>query len=1066
MPRSNKQSTNKSSLIKAAGIKSVLLIDDNKGLVTSFGNGNEAVREYNIAKDSSEGEKEVWNLTKCSDNDNMIIQFKEIVTKNNNTRTFKNKETVKKSVQQVKKKGNRIKSSDKSNKTDKNKQYSNNNPIKEEIIVKDYRYINISNNRVKKPLTVFNPVYDEKSRKYDQAHLRDFLEKYYFGQNYNDNIHVQIAYCITDIEKLITPYINDIIESINNLIDHKARYDLVATLDPDVSYETFMDESIKQDARESFKKLRSNKRLGYFGLYYKYNSEENNESNDLFKSLIEINKKPEGELEKNAKYILYGEHIYYILLALSYVRHALVHSGQRNLYNFNTQNPHVNETVPELINILWNIKNNKINRSFINNSQKNLCIIFDLLSREDKNNVLEKYYAFAIEKDYKNLGFSVKKLREKIIEIYDTYSGSNKKIASIDSSWRNKINSIIDFIIYYSYSLDTEATKNFVNSLRMSTDEKSKDSVYESIVDGIYNNRYNVLSKQYLWPKIDSLLSYLNKEKFSKLMLTDDLKEELSNIIKNTNIYSLSPFGCLIYAMTLFMDGKEINELLTGLIHKFSDIEGFIDVLKKEHIDVDLSDEFSMFYKSSDMVREMRYINNIARMYKGSAVGSGTMIEDALSILGCDEEKIQGIKDRLLPKVEHVGEYSDNCFRCFVCKKEYKIDKAWTDKLFCSDNCKKKYNDDSIVKKNKKNRNFIINNVNNSQRFIYLARYTRISDIHKIIESRSIVSMVVNDIPDSQIERYYNSYYLYDNNKKNVRQMRNALIEELVGFSYDKIDMLNSDNLAVDIERNKSLVRLYLTVLYIAVKNLVHINSRYFMAFYCFDRDRKLIKAPWQDIICEKPKQQINENDKMYNAFVRYYIDPPEGDIPLIAFTDKYLKNQNNKNNPDDDFNKNHTISDDFKEFSTLKRNKKYRDSLKNSVAVLDCENNKKSLAVHIRAFRNEIEHLSHIRGLGSNIYDQEDGLKFKDINFSSWFDLYQWCIQVKVLTSIKNKRSLELLTDLYQYAGPEYKDNKKYSKKMLRCLCLPFAYNKPRYLNLTNEALFDMNIDYVRKSR
>lgn len=40
--------------------------------------------------------------------------------------------------------------------------------------------------------------------------------------------------------------------------------------------------------------------------------------------------------------------------------------------------------------------------------------------------------------------------------------------------------------------------------------------------------------------------------------------------------------------------------------------------------------------------------------------------------------------------------------------------------------------------------------------------------------------------------------------------------------------------------KNQAIIRLYLTVMYIMLKNLVNVNARYVIAFHCVERDTKL----------------------------------------------------------------------------------------------------------------------------------------------------------------------------------------------------------------------------------
>lgn len=48
-------------------------------------------------------------------------------------------------------------------------------------------------------------------------HAKSTVEKMFFGRNFDDNIHIQIAYQIMDINKIMAAYANVVIHSLNNL---------------------------------------------------------------------------------------------------------------------------------------------------------------------------------------------------------------------------------------------------------------------------------------------------------------------------------------------------------------------------------------------------------------------------------------------------------------------------------------------------------------------------------------------------------------------------------------------------------------------------------------------------------------------------------------------------------------------------------------------------------------------------------------------------------------------------------------------------------------------------------
>ena len=66
-------------------------------------------------------------------------------------------------------------------------------------------------------LPINNPLsyYKNSFQKDDYLRMKSKLEKAIFNKTFNDNIHIQIAYCILDIRKILSLYVFNIIHSIN-----------------------------------------------------------------------------------------------------------------------------------------------------------------------------------------------------------------------------------------------------------------------------------------------------------------------------------------------------------------------------------------------------------------------------------------------------------------------------------------------------------------------------------------------------------------------------------------------------------------------------------------------------------------------------------------------------------------------------------------------------------------------------------------------------------------------------------------------------------------------------------
>lgn len=153
-----------------------------------------------------------------------------------------------------------------------------------------------------------NPLLSTKKAGQDLIHLREDFEKIFFGKTFDDNIHIQVAYKILDISKILSSFANNIVYELNNMLrsDKRENHDIVGSLGFEKSYNTF----IKSKPFVLFEKLLSQPQLGYFGdtlLFLDKNGK-----------LIKKEKNEEAWQE-------YEERCYYLLATLGMVRQATAH---------------------------------------------------------------------------------------------------------------------------------------------------------------------------------------------------------------------------------------------------------------------------------------------------------------------------------------------------------------------------------------------------------------------------------------------------------------------------------------------------------------------------------------------------------------------------------------------------------------------------------------------------------------------------------------------------------------------------------------------------------------------
>ena len=626
------------------------------------------------------------------------------------------------------------------------------------------------------------------------------LEKQYFGQIFDDNIHIQLIQSILDIKKILAVHTNNIVYALNNISRDKfANNDPIGIGIFDLG-RSFADFKSNPKDYDIFKKFIALDNLSYFGdAFYRKPNKKEQQKYENKKDIPKKVKRSEWE-------------IYDILCLVNELRQVCVHNTEfwnvsskyrhSNIYNFASE---LTQEAKDVLDRLYSAKLRELNSFEKNASKNNFSIIFNLLdvkSNEDKKKIAQVYYNFAIRKNYKNIGFSIKTLREAMIaDCFEQIKDENF------DSIRSKLYGILDFVIYNYYDKNLNLQNELIGKLRSSDKNENKARIY-------YDEATQLCGQ--LEDKIKLLTSYCKKivkdrEKFP-LSEADKLlvKEAIGEIVLSSNVSYFSKF---IYLLTLFLDGKEINDLLTTLINKFDNIASFESVLMKQTGEVKFTEPFEFFNScnflnkndKSVIVAELTEINSFARMGE-IEVFKKSAYKEAAYLLGT---KLSN---------EEIEEYIDSNF----------IDKKKLPKI---KNNKGKFIPDAGK------RNFLINNVLKSRRFNYLVRYADPYKIRTCIENEAIVRFVLKNMDDNIIERYFKT--CCTTTASNREEKANALVDVLCQMSIDFATDVNQK--ARENDQNKqakrAIVSLYLNILYQIAKNMVYINSRYVMAFHSLERD-------------------------------------------------------------------------------------------------------------------------------------------------------------------------------------------------------------------------------------
>lgn len=870
----------KKSSVKAAGMKSIF-VSENKMYITSFGKGNSAVLEYEVDK----VDNNVYNQTQLSSEDSSNIELCGVTKVNI---TFSSKHGLESGVE----------------------------------------------------ISTSNPTHrsgESSPVRWDMLGLKSELEKRFFGKTFDDNIHIQLIYNILDIEKILAVYVTNIVYALNNMLgikDSESYDDFMGYLSARNTYKVFthpdksnLSDKVKGNIKKSFSTfndLLKTKRLGYFGL-------------------------EEPKTKDTRVSEAYKKRVYHMLAIVGQIRQCVFHDlsehSEYDLYSFIDNSKKVYRECRETLNYLVDERFDSINKGFIQGNKVNISLLIDMMKDDyEADDIIHLYYDFIVLKSQKNLGFSIKKLREKMLDEY----GFRFKDKQYDSV-RSKMYKLMDFLLFCNYYRnDVVAGEALVRKLRFSMTDDEKEGIYADEAEKLWGKFRN---------DFENIADHMNGDVIKELGKADmDFDEKIIDSEKK-NASDLLYFSKMIYMLTYFLDGKEINDLLTTLISKFDNIKEFLKIMKSSAVDVEceLTAGYKLSNDSQRITNELFIVKNIASMRKPAASAKLTMFRDALTILGIDDN----ITDDRISEILKLKEKGKGIHGL---------------------------------------RNFITNNVIESSRFVYLIKYANAQKIREVAKNEKVVMFVLGGIPDTQIERYYKSCVEFPDMNSSLGVKRSELARMIKNISFDdfknvKQQAKGRENVAK--ERAKAVIGLYLTVMYLLVKNLVNVNARYVIAIHCLERDFGLYK----EIIPELASKNLKNDYRILSQ-------------TLCELCDK---------SPN----------------LFLKKNERLRKCVE-----VDINNADSSMT---RKYRNCIAHLTVVRELKEYIGD----ICTVDSYFSIYHYVMQRCI-TKRENDTKQEEKIKYEDDLLKNHG--------YTKDFVKALNSPFGYNIPRFKNLSIEQLFDRN--------
>ena len=855
----------------------------------------------------------------------------------------------------------------------------------------------------KEQTITFNPAHGDIGA--DYIGLKSAMEKNIFGSEYkNDSLHIQIAYNIFDIKKILGTYINNIIYIFYNLnrgkiyANEQSRDDIVGML------YAFADMG-KQNDTETFEKAKEF--LKASEPYYVY-------FGDIFKKIKKDDGKAviDDKLSKN----------FDVLRMLSYARNLCMH-GVQGKTNFDMSDSALFNigsclsNQPKLLTLLdetYSRYVTKLNNDFRTNSKNNLYILRNVYAESEitTDELVRIYYELSVVKDNKNLGINLVKLREGIVtdnfkEVFDK---------SFDT-YRGKLYTVLNFILYNTICNNDALRRKMVEDLRANQNgEDGKEAIYKKYskefakIVGVNFTRAIEAFKEEAGNKFANKIAVPNVQNCSYAISADDTDY----------------FVKLLYFIAKFLDGKEINELFCSMINKFDNIADLIETAAVcgSKIRFASGSGYTLFYNSKNIGMQLRVAKNLAAMGAKSKrkdkekiqPGDGNYPEslfiDALALLGNDIKKynVDGNGNVLFDsdgKPILTLQYKQFRSNFFETNGEHRL------------------------------RNFIINNVLQSKWFFYVVKYNSPSKCRKLMHNKNLLTFVIDELPDTQIQRYYATVTgLRDG--VDVFAMKRRLVDELYNFSaglfFDEMSGMNVDEYGNVKEKMKGIITLYLTVAYLITKSMVKVNTRFSIAFSTLERDYYLDKGQnlqyskndngiySQSHALDLAKQFIEEDEKIVEAW------KAEGSI--IAAT--ISKDEAHKAERKAAMRANDRKLKDM-HFST--RYFKFIKEHLNTVNQNGWDNPEYNM---FSLMRNNVMHLSVVNRMDEFI----GGAKCK-----TYYGFYCYVLQRILFDKTSDAKKRQYINAV-QVSG-------RYCKDLMWYLNLPFAYNLARYKNLSMEALF-----------
>lgn len=842
----------------------------------------------------------------------------------------------------------------------------------------------------------------------DYIQAKDQIEQKYFGSTFAcDNVHMQIAHNIMDIKKILSSCVNNIIYMFYNL-NRSGEIDSVQEMYDLIgtltSYESF--DKLSSAKKDSIRKLLDSLEVysNYFGVLFTNAKEVASKKKKDWKKLSAEEKEKYKELARKENYK--------ILQLLSYARQMVFHDE----YDI-AKNTKISSEAS-----IFNIKNAIADEALL----KKLDEIYGKAIKKLNSSFVKNAQknCFILSKVYP------KCTRSEIIKMYYDFSiykdsqilGVNvKKLREIMfdkyvletkddhmNNYRSRFYTLTNLLILNTLK-NTTALEDFVNELRQCGTQNDKNGVVREDAKVAIYEKYADFVWKTVSGNVKKLMTFCEKYNDEKKVNFSVTKSDIeSYAISSDNV---DDFVKMMFFIANFLDGKEINILLCALINKFDNIADILETLKQSNSPLTFAEDYKFFEQSRKISTDIRIVKNVGRM-KGELDVTKAMVMDAMVMLNTS--------DTALPK-----------FRQLVYHE---------------------LPDGKVDENNKDNslRNFIINNVIKTKWFFYVAKYCNLKECAKIMQNVAIVKFVLKDIPEKQIDRYYKRIKGELPDGLSLQDKIGAVAKAVHDFSlFNTLDDMNVMHDTTVVEQSKGVIQLYLTVAYLFTKSMVQVNTRFSLAFSCLERDAGLRFGKFNQ---KKAEEYLRLTEKFVCDDSTILADYQKEKGVIKA---KKLSRSQAKPLYD-------AINRKYKKMHFSKR-------VLEEMMIPNLAEAKKILPIIVN-FRNSVQHLNVVNQMGEYMTDAA---------VDSYYGMYCYILQNiladEMIARYANDKATQRERQAVQQIneiGIKLKENLKkyrsYSKDMMWTINMPFAYNLPRYKNLSCEYLFydkEYNQDDAQKS-